>query len=454
MSDNTLFSPDWADLWAQRLNGSDRYRVAAAKWRWPVIVRVDEGPAWHLDLYEGRCRSIRPATESDEADYEIAASASSWQEVLSGHDSPLVAIMQGSLRLERGSKVRLTRFTSAAKEMLASAAVASAELAGSGQAADPPGGDGHAVAFAPVAAPEPVPAASAQPGRVGPSPGGNDHQAFRTTAAGGLDFDSFPMQLYAKAKKLGIWDPAEIDFSQDVADWQELADDEQDLLLRLIAMFQAGEEAVTLDLIPLIRVIASEGRLEEELYLTTFLFEEAKHTEFFRRFLDSVPGALGDLGRYHSSAYRTLFYQDLPRALGNLDTDASPEAQLNAAATYNMIVEGTLAETGYHALYEVLDRRGILNGLRTGVGLLQRDESRHIAYGVHLITRLVEGSPSMYRAFQARMDALLPTATEVISEMFAAYDPMPFGLLEEDFLQYAMDQFGKRVRRIRGEPVE
>jgi ribonucleoside-diphosphate reductase beta chain len=31
-------------------------------------------------------------------------------------------------------------------------------------------------------------------------------------------------------------------------------------------------------------VIAQEGRLEEEMFLTSFLWEEAKHVEFFSRF--------------------------------------------------------------------------------------------------------------------------------------------------------------------------
>lgn len=35
-------------------------------------------------------------------------------------------------------------------------------------------------------------------------------------------------------------------------------------------MFQAGEESVTLDLLPLIQVIAGEGRIEEEMFLTSF----------------------------------------------------------------------------------------------------------------------------------------------------------------------------------------
>ena len=37
-------------------------------------------------------------------------------------------------------------------------------------------------------------------------------------------------------------------------------------LLPLILGFQAGEEAVTLDLLPLIMTMAREGRLEEEMF--------------------------------------------------------------------------------------------------------------------------------------------------------------------------------------------
>ena len=112
------------------------------------------------------------------------------------------------------------------------------------------------------------------------------HNAFTTTSSRGLRQDILPMRLYHKAKKLGVWDPQSIDFSQDILDWQRLKDTEKETLLQLTTLFQAGEECVTLDLLPLVMVIAQEGRLEEEMYLTTFLWEEAKHTEFFRRFLE------------------------------------------------------------------------------------------------------------------------------------------------------------------------
>jgi ribonucleoside-diphosphate reductase beta chain len=278
------------------------------------------------------------------------------------------------------------------------------------------------------------------------------HTTFATTTHG-LRRDAPAMRLYEKAKRLGIWNPSDIDLTRDRADWLALADDERDILLRLTAMFQAGEEAVTLDLLPLIMAIAAEGRVEEELFLTTFLFEEAKHTDFFSRFLsevvasDSAAGP-GDLSRYHSDNYRAVFYEALPQALGALHSDRSPAAQVRAAVTYNVLVEGMLAETGYHAYFTVLERADLMPGTRRGIGLLKQDESRHIAYGIYLLSRLVAEDAALWGVLEEQMNALLPAALGVIGDVFAAYDPVPFDLVEEDFIEYGLAQFQKRVGRL------
>ncbi|MCB8991661.1 MAG: R2-like ligand-binding oxidase [Ardenticatenaceae bacterium] len=273
------------------------------------------------------------------------------------------------------------------------------------------------------------------------------HETFATTSRE-LHRESPPMRLYEKAKKLGIWNPGDIDFTQDKVDWQQMSDDERDVLLRLTAMFQAGEEAVTLDLLPLIMTIAKEGRIEEEMYLTTFLFEEAKHTDFFNRFLHEVVQAEPDLSRYHGTDYRTLFYEALPQALQALQTDPSPAAQVKAAVTYNMIVEGVLAETGYHAYFQALERNNLLPGQRQGIALLKQDESRHIAYGIFLISRLMAADPNLWEVVEETMNELLMPALAVVGDVFEQYDPMPFGLVLEDFMEYATNQFNKRIERI------
>ena len=273
------------------------------------------------------------------------------------------------------------------------------------------------------------------------------HTSFATTTRG-LDRNLPPMRLYEKAKRLGIWNPSDIDLSKDKADWSTLKADEKDLICRLLAMFVAGEEAVTLDLLPLIQVIAKQGRVEEEMFLTTFLFEEAKHTDFFRRFLDEVSVAADDLTRYHTDNYHYIFYDALPAALSTLETDSAPSALIRASVTYNMVVEGVLAETGYHAFFTMLERNDLMPGLRKGISLLKQDESRHIAYGVYLLSRLVAEHPDEWDTLDTQMNSLLPSAIGVIGDAFAAYDVVPFGLVEDDFVNYAMSQFAKRFERL------
>jgi ribonucleoside-diphosphate reductase beta chain len=123
-----------------------------------------------------------------------------------------------------------------------------------------------------------------------------------------------------------------------------------------------------------------------------------------------------------------------------------------------MVVEGMLAETGYHAYLTALERNDLLPGMRRGIRLLQQDESRHIAYGVFFISRHLAGTPDLWTKFDETMNALLPLALGVIAEMFAAYDgDAPFGLKEDDFVDFALAQYGRRYERIekaRGRSLE
>ena len=278
-----------------------------------------------------------------------------------------------------------------------------------------------------------------------------------TSVARGLNRTSPPMRLFEKAKRFGIWNPSDIDLRQDVEDWARLTDAEKDVVLRLTSLFQAGEEAVTLDLLPLIMVIARENRIEEEIFLTSFLWEEAKHTDFFRRFLDEVAQVGYDLTAYTTPNYRSIVYEALPAALNALLTDASPAAQIRASVTYNMIVEGVLAETGYHAYKTMLERNGIMPGTCEGITRLKQDESRHIAYGIYLISRLIAEDDQLWETAENTMNSLLMPALGVVTEVFALYDPVPFDLQIDEFANYAQMQFQKRYMRLaaaRGKSLE
>ena len=46
------------------------------------------------------------------------------------------------------------------------------------------------------------------------------------------------------------------------------------------------------------------------------------------------------------------------------------------------------------------------------------------------------------------MNTQLPLAIGVIGDAFARYEVVPFGLVEEDFVNFAMAQFSKRFERL------
>jgi ribonucleoside-diphosphate reductase beta chain len=89
--------------------------------------------------------------------------------------------------------------------------------------------------------------------------------------AGGLNWNSLPLKLFAGGNAK-FWDPADIDFSRDRADWESLSEVERDWATRLCAEFIAGEEAVTQDIQPFMAAMRAEGRLGDEMYLTQFAY--------------------------------------------------------------------------------------------------------------------------------------------------------------------------------------
>lgn len=218
-----------------------------------------------------------------------------------------------------------------------------------------------------------------------------------------LNHALLPMVDYHKAKQL-LWDPRDIDCDQDRRDWATMPERERDLILRAGALFLAGEEAVAHDLAPLLIAVRRDGgHIEDEFFLTTQIFEEAKHMEFFDRWFDEVTGGAIDLTDYLGPNYGPLFYEVLPAALNRLLTDSCPAAQVDASVVYHMIIEGVLAETGYHGFYQALSDRNLLPGLVRGIELVQRDEARHIAFGVYFLQRHVRANPALWTQIEDRM---------------------------------------------------
>jgi ribonucleoside-diphosphate reductase beta chain len=284
-----------------------------------------------------------------------------------------------------------------------------------------------------------------------------ERQGFGTLRAGGLHWDAFPLRLFAKGNAK-FWDPLDLDFSRDAADWNELNSEQHRSATYLVAQFVAGEEAVTQDIQPFLRAMAAEGRLGDVMYLTQFCFEEAKHTQVFRLWMDAV-GLTADLHPYvaDNPYYRQLFYEELPHSLRVLETDPSPASQVRASVTYNHVIEGSLALTGYYAWQKVCTKRGILPGMQELVRRIGDDERRHMAWGTFTCRRHVAADDSNWDVVQQRMGELLPLALGMIQWVNDQFEEQPFGLDPDEFVSYAADRAQRRLGAIesaRGRPVE
>ena len=97
-------------------------------------------------------------------------------------------------------------------------------------------------------------------------------ERYRSTR--GINYESVPWKLWEKSKKL-FWDPADIDFSKDAIDWQQMSERARTIVAMSARGFLVGEEAVTLDIIPLLRCMSDLGRLEDRGLLVWGEAEEA-----------------------------------------------------------------------------------------------------------------------------------------------------------------------------------
>lgn len=265
-----------------------------------------------------------------------------------------------------------------------------------------------------------------------------------------VDLESFPVRETRQSRRLS-WDPFELDFGTDRGQWATLSEVERDFALRMVTGFLIGERGVTHDLAPLQQALRRErGRMEEEMYLTTQLFEEARHVEFFQRWMDEVLPGIPGRDIPFPQVIGDVFSKKLPVVMQALLEDRSPRAQLRASTMYHMIVEGVLAEAGYRIFFSGFDARGLFPGLVAGIRLIQRDEVRHIAFGNYFLRRLLRENPSLESAFVADMDEFRAIGREFVVTVFGGYPEgtRPFGLAPEEFLAYTDQLWESRRRQV------
>lgn len=253
--------------------------------------------------------------------------------------------------------------------------------------------------------------------------------------------------LWRKAQR-APWDPAAIDLSVDAAQWQWIVDEHQEQrygeqLLRLTGLFHEGEESVTHTLVPFLTAVARAGLgVDKEIFLTSQLFEEAKHFDFFVRYFDEVLGVDGaDAARHLTPEPQALLIDDLEevteRLLTERDRDALIATFAQAVTHYMGVVEGMLARTGYRGVQEALGTRGWLPGLQEGYRQIRRDEGRHVAFGMRCIAELTGDDPALVDVARGVFDAQLPNVVATLQLFDEPHPLVDVGGL----IAYALEQY-------------
>lgn len=209
------------------------------------------------------------------------------------------------------------------------------------------------------------------------------------------------------------WSAMDLDFSQDKIDWNEKFDDFMRKAARWnYALFFYGEDEVADNLSPFIDAAPLE---EQKYFITTQQVDEARHAIFFSRFFNEVIGV--SAGSYAESLASTQpdltfglkkVFEILNRVTGELRRDKSLPKLAQAITLYHLIVEGTLAQTGQHFIADYLTRMDVLPGFREGMINVEKDEQRHIAFGVKMLADLNRQDREVKPAMREILQEVLP----------------------------------------------
>jgi ribonucleoside-diphosphate reductase beta chain len=285
----------------------------------------------------------------------------------------------------------------------------------------------------------------------GPGQGDPGHhtEAGRRDGAGLLDY----RQLYALWERQN-WKAHEIDFSLDREHWVATPREAQEHTTWSLGSFYVGEERVTADLAPFL-MAAPSGEIE--LFLSTQLVDEARHAAFFDRFgaevmalsADDLRGRMHEVEQTLTSPWREVFDDGLRDVANRIKANPDDfDLFVEGIAIYHMVVEGFLAVTGQTLIRDWMLEHGVYPGFCEGFGLVERDEHRHIAFGVRFLRDAIEQDPRHRETIQRTVLDLAPRAAYVFVPPYAddAREFMSYGYHSSEIYGHAYRTLNRRMK--------
>src|SRR3954451_12150069 len=261
------------------------------------------------------------------------------------------------------------------------------------------------------------------------------------------------------------WSSEQFDFTLDVEQWADpdlISPEQKDFFQWSLSSFFLGEERVTTELLPF--AIAAPSH-EARAFLATQISDEAKHMVFFDRFYREVFGAdaetltanLRQQRPAMNEQWGELFDGILHDCAERLRLDPSDfDALVRGVTVYMVVIEGTLALTGARFILRYLKEADRLPGFRQGFTAVNRDESRHVGFGVKFLADAIRADPRHKRTVEATLQETLPIGTLALAPPPVA-DPYafvtPFGYASTEIYEYAMRSLSKKLAAMGMDPV-
>ena len=260
------------------------------------------------------------------------------------------------------------------------------------------------------------------------------------------------------------WSIEDFDFTEDARQWNDpdlISADEKRFMLFGFSQFFLGEERVTVELLPF--AIAAPSH-EAQAFLTTQISDEAKHMVFFDRFYREVLGMKADDIGAMLDTQRPNVNRDWETLFDGILHDCAERLRLNpddfpalvrGVTVYMIVIEGTLALTGARFIIKSLKSREWLPGFVQGFTAVNRDESRHVGFGVKFLADAIKADQANARIIEDTLKECLPIAPLVFAPSWVE-DPYnfetPFYHSSEVF-QYAMKSLSKKLAAMGLDPA-
>jgi len=251
------------------------------------------------------------------------------------------------------------------------------------------------------------------------------------------------------------WAVGDLDFTLDRQDWHEATDLEKKATLWSHRLFFNGEERVTATLAPFVWAAPTP---EIEVFLSTQMVDEARHTVFFEKWWREVAGTdardmaalLKEIRPEANEGYNILFYDRLPATAQRLASNPKDfDAFVEGVTLYHIVIEATIALTGQRFELESMREQGLTErGFYRGFTAVARDESRHVSFGIKLLQEAVREDAGRYAPIiQKTLVECLPLITGTLDPPDPRYIT-EFGHTESEIVQFAFDSLNKRLRAI------